>query len=114
MSISSYASDSSAASNPHSYEFSLSLKPIPSVGHGSARHSGDVCDRARCRFVSSRFIQFMYNLRFDNTLGTALTCLKVLVLVDFRKKQNSAHAVVRTMGLSSYISYTCEKNEECG
>eukprot|EP00962_Isochrysis_galbana_P027083 scaffold8475_cov124-Isochrysis_galbana.AAC.4 len=42
-----------------------SVNPIPSVGHGPARHSRDVRDRARRRFVSLRFIQFMYNLRFD-------------------------------------------------
>eukprot|EP00962_Isochrysis_galbana_P059746 scaffold33473_cov119-Isochrysis_galbana.AAC.2 len=35
----------------------------------SARRSGDVSDRARRRFVSSRFIHFMYNLRFDSLRG---------------------------------------------
>eukprot|EP00962_Isochrysis_galbana_P034148 scaffold11516_cov125-Isochrysis_galbana.AAC.3 len=72
MSISSYASDSSAASSPHSYDFSQSLlRLVPSVGHGSARRPRDVCDRARRRFVSSRFIHFMYNLRFDTVVRTA-------------------------------------------
>eukprot|EP00962_Isochrysis_galbana_P013508 scaffold3827_cov137-Isochrysis_galbana.AAC.1 len=36
MSISSYASDSSAASIPHSCRIP-SVNPVPSVGHGSAR-----------------------------------------------------------------------------
>eukprot|EP00962_Isochrysis_galbana_P030098 scaffold9728_cov132-Isochrysis_galbana.AAC.5 len=33
------------------------------------RRSRDASDRARRRFVSSRFIQFMYNLRFDTVLS---------------------------------------------
>eukprot|EP00962_Isochrysis_galbana_P012470 scaffold3540_cov147-Isochrysis_galbana.AAC.2 len=41
------------------------VEPVPSVGHGSARSSRDVRDRARRRFVSLRFVQFRYNLRFD-------------------------------------------------
>eukprot|EP00962_Isochrysis_galbana_P013579 scaffold3852_cov129-Isochrysis_galbana.AAC.4 len=32
----------------------------------------DVSNRARRRFVSSRFIQFMYNLRFDRLLSILL------------------------------------------
>eukprot|EP00962_Isochrysis_galbana_P042537 scaffold15964_cov135-Isochrysis_galbana.AAC.2 len=47
MPISSYASDSSAASQPLSHEFSQSINPVPLVGHGSARRSRDICDRAR-------------------------------------------------------------------
>eukprot|EP00962_Isochrysis_galbana_P048749 scaffold20395_cov128-Isochrysis_galbana.AAC.2 len=53
MSISLYSSDHSAASQPLSHEFSHS-NPSRPVGHGSARRSRDVCDRARRRFVSSR------------------------------------------------------------
>eukprot|EP00962_Isochrysis_galbana_P007843 scaffold2129_cov107-Isochrysis_galbana.AAC.5 len=64
MSISSYSSDHSTASQT-AFARIQSLNPVPSVGHGSARRPRDVCNRARCRFVSSRFIQFMYNLRFD-------------------------------------------------
>eukprot|EP00962_Isochrysis_galbana_P036448 scaffold12600_cov107-Isochrysis_galbana.AAC.1 len=50
MSISSYASDHSAASQPpsHSQDFIHSINPVPSVGHGSARHSRDVRDRRPC------------------------------------------------------------------
>eukprot|EP00962_Isochrysis_galbana_P033872 scaffold11404_cov90-Isochrysis_galbana.AAC.1 len=59
MSISSYASDSSAARQPTAFASLLPVNLIPSVGHGSARRSRDVCDRARRRFVSSsRSFQF--------------------------------------------------------
>eukprot|EP00962_Isochrysis_galbana_P024806 scaffold7626_cov134-Isochrysis_galbana.AAC.2 len=61
MSISSYSSYSTALASLHS------VNPVPSVGHGSARRPRDVRDRARRRFVSSRFIHFMYNLRFDTS-----------------------------------------------
>eukprot|EP00962_Isochrysis_galbana_P050438 scaffold21813_cov149-Isochrysis_galbana.AAC.1 len=70
MSISSYFSDHSAASNPPSHEFSHS---DPSRQSGMVQpviqHSRDVCERARRRFVSSRFIRFMYNLRFDRPIA---------------------------------------------
>eukprot|EP00962_Isochrysis_galbana_P024932 scaffold7684_cov119-Isochrysis_galbana.AAC.13 len=65
MSISSYASDSSAASNPHSCEFSLS-DPSRQSGMVQPVVNEMFRDRARRRFVSSRFIHFMYNLRFDS------------------------------------------------
>eukprot|EP00962_Isochrysis_galbana_P053821 scaffold25318_cov117-Isochrysis_galbana.AAC.1 len=59
MSISSYDSDSdrSAASQQSTAFASFRwIKPIPSVGHGSARRSRDARDHARRRFVSLRFV----------------------------------------------------------
>eukprot|EP00962_Isochrysis_galbana_P037585 scaffold13196_cov117-Isochrysis_galbana.AAC.3 len=74
MSISSYSSDHSAASQSHSQAFTQST---PSRQSGMVQpvvqEPRDVCDRARRRFVSSRSFQFMYNLRFDNKSWEGLT-----------------------------------------
>eukprot|EP00962_Isochrysis_galbana_P004920 scaffold1354_cov111-Isochrysis_galbana.AAC.6 len=76
------ASWSYALSISQSINLSHSLNPVPSVGHGSARHPRDVCDRARRRFVSSRFIRFMYNLRFDMAPAAALSPQPLVVSIN--------------------------------
>eukprot|EP00962_Isochrysis_galbana_P025592 scaffold7913_cov101-Isochrysis_galbana.AAC.1 len=52
MSISSYASDSSAASSPHSYDFSLS---------DSSRQSGMVQPVVNEMLASAFFLRFFFN-----------------------------------------------------
>eukprot|EP00962_Isochrysis_galbana_P056084 scaffold27928_cov115-Isochrysis_galbana.AAC.5 len=77
MSISSYSSYHSAASQPLSQDF---IRSTPSRQSGMVQpviqEMYDVRDRARrrFRFVSPRFIQFMFNPRFDSGAHMCQAC----------------------------------------
>eukprot|EP00962_Isochrysis_galbana_P030735 scaffold9980_cov121-Isochrysis_galbana.AAC.6 len=72
MSISSYSSDHSAASQPHSQDF---IRSTPSRQSGMVQpviQEMYATVHAAGSSVSFRFIQFMFNLRCDNTVPIRL------------------------------------------